>query len=253
MSRTVIAAVVAVVIAVLTAIVFFITSTSFDDKIRKDSENQLRRAYQVVGALTQLETIDVGNKAERLAADHSFVNALKSNSTSERDNQARLGFTKFTSNDKEGDVKPDLIALVDAQGNLVAMNDVPSVIAKQWKKEGDKPGDTIIPALNVVLGNRVIISDIWGDQNRMMKIGVAPVIDLEAPVPANDPDGVVIIGAVVVAYAQSAQAAQHDKRLLGTEIAYYDGQKVVTTSFTRGATTEEDTAKTKQLTEILQS
>ena len=103
-----------------------------------------------------------------------------SSSTSERDNQARLGFTRFTSKDKEGDLKPDMIALVDAQGNLVAMNDVPSVVAKQWKKEGDKPGDTIIPALNVVLGNRVIISDIWGDQNRMMKIGVAPVIDPDA-------------------------------------------------------------------------
>jgi hypothetical protein len=251
MSRTVIAAVVAVVIAVLTAIAFFITTTSFDDKIRKDSENQLRRAYQVVGALTQLETIDVGNKAERLAADHAFVNALKSSSTSERDNQARLGFTKFTSNDKEGDVKPDMIALVDSQGNLVAMNDMPSVVARQWKKEGDKPVDTIIPALNVVLGNRVIISDIWGDQNRMMKIGVAPVIDQDAPVPANDPDGVVIIGAVVVAYAQTAQQAQHDKALLGTEIAYYDGTRVVATSFTKGQTTEEDTAKAKALTDIM--
>jgi hypothetical protein len=253
MSRTVIAAVVALVIAVLTAIAFFITTTSFDDKIRKDSENQLRRAYQVVGALAQLESIDVANKAERLAADHAFVTALKSSSTSERDNQARVGFTKFTSNDKEGDVKPDLIALVDAQGNLLAMNDVPSVVPKQWKKEGDKPGDTIIPALNVVLGNRVIISDIWGDNNRMMKIGVAPIIDPDAPVPANDPDGVVIIGAVVVAYAQTANQAQHDKLLLGTEIAYYDGTRVVATSFTKGASTEEDTGKAKALTDVFKS
>src|SRR5579862_7754884 len=148
MSRTVIAAVVAAVIAVLTAIAFFITSTSFDEKVRKDAESQLRRAYQVVQQLAQLESIDVSNKAERLAADHSFVTALKTSSTSERDNQARLGFTRFTSKDKEGDLKPDMIALVDAQGNLVAMNDVPSVVPKQWKKEGDKAGDTIIPALN---------------------------------------------------------------------------------------------------------
>ena len=71
MSRTVIAAVVAVVIAALTAIAFFITSTSFDEKVRKDAESQLRRAYQVVQQLAQLESIDVSNKAERLAADHS--------------------------------------------------------------------------------------------------------------------------------------------------------------------------------------
>ena len=252
MSRTVIAAVVAAVIAVLTAIAFFITSTSFDEKVRKDAEGQLRRAYQVVQQLAQLESIDVSNKAERLAADHSFVTALKTSSASERDNQARLGFTRFTSKDKEGDLKPDMIALVDAQGNLIAMNDVPSVVAKQWKKEGDKAGDTIIPALNVALGNRVIISDIWGDQNRMMKIGVAPVIDPDAPVPATDPDGVVIIGAVVVAYAQTAQQAQHDKLLLGTEIAYSDGNRVVATSFTKNAS-EEDTSKGKQLTDIVKS
>jgi len=251
MSRTVIAAVVAVVIAALTAVAFFVTSTSIDDKVRKDAESQLRRAYQVVGQLAQLEAIDVANKAERLAADRAFVTALKSESSTERNNEARLGFTKFTSNEKEGDLKPDIIALVDAQGNIVAMNDVPSIIPKQWKKEGTN--DTIIPALNVVLGNRVIISDIFDYQDRMMKIGVAPVIDPDAPVPASDPDGVVIIGAIVVAYAQTANEAQHDKTLLGTEIAYYDGNRVFATSFTKNGSLEEDTGKGKQLTDILKS
>ena len=130
MSRTVIAAVVAVVIAALTAVAFFVTSTSIDNKIRNDAEAQLRRAYGVVGQLAQLEAIDVANKAERLAAEREFVNALKSESQSERYNQSRLGFTKFTSNEKEGDRKPDIIALVDAQGNIVAMNEVPSVVAE---------------------------------------------------------------------------------------------------------------------------
>src|SRR5512144_2120513 len=176
MSRTVIAAVVAIVIAVLTAVAFFVTSTSYSDKVRKDAEGQLRRSYQVVQQLAQLEAIDVANKAERLAADKAFVTALKSESGSERSNQSRVGFTKFTSNEKEGDIKPDIIALVDANGNLIAMNDVASVVPKQWQKP-DKPNETVIPALNVVLGSRVIISDIWNDRGRMMKIGVAPVID----------------------------------------------------------------------------
>ena len=252
MSRTVIAAVVAIVIAALTAVAFFVTSTSYSDKVRKDAEGQLRRSYQVVQQLAQLEAIDVANKAERLAADKAFVNALKSESASERANQSRVGFTKFTSNEKEGDIKPDLIALVDANGNLIAMNDVASVVPKQWQKP-DKPNETVIPALNVVLGSRVIISDIWNDRGRMMKIGVAPVIDSDAPVPANDPDGVVIIGAVVVAYAQTAQLAQQDKRLLGTEIAYYDQQKVVATSFTKSGGNEEDTGKGAQLTDLVKN
>jgi hypothetical protein len=251
MSRTVIAAVVAVVIAALTAVAFFVASTSIDDKVRKHAESQLARAYQVVGQLGQLEGIDIANKAERLAAEREFVTALKSESQSERGNQSRLGFTKFTSSDKETGRKPDIIALVDAQGNIVAMNEVSSVVPKQWKKEGTN--DTIIPALNVVLGNRVIISDIWDYNDRMMKIGVAPVIDPDAPVPASDPDGVVIIGAIVVAYAQTAQEAQHDKRLLGTDVAYYNGNRVFATSFTKGESTEEDTSKGKQLADIVKS
>lgn len=250
MSRTIIAAVVAVVIVALTAIAFFVTSTSFDERVRKDAEAQLRRAYGVVQQLAQLEAIDVANKAERLAADKAFVIALKSESAVERNNQSRIGFSNFTSNEKEGDVKPDMIALVDASGNLIAMSDVASVVPKQWKKDDTKAGDTIIPALNVVLGNRVIISDIWNDRGRMMRIGVAPVIDRDAPVPATDPDGVVIIGAVLVAYAQTAEQARQDKRVLGTDIAYYDGGKVVATSFTKGPN-EEDTAKGAQLSAIV--
>jgi hypothetical protein len=252
MSRTVIAAAVAIVIAVLTAVAFFVTSTAYSDKVRKDAEGQLRRSYQVVQQLAQLEAIDVANKAERLAADKSFATALKSESASERSNASRVGFTKFTSNEKEGDLKPDMIALVDAGGNLVAMSDVASVVPKQWIKP-DKPNETIIPGLNVVLGNRVIISDIWNDRGRMMKIGIAPVIDTDVVAPANDPDGVVIIGAILVAYSQTAQLAQQDKRLLGTEIAYYDQGRVVATSFTKGSGTEEDTAKAAQLTELIKS
>ena len=86
------------------------------------------------------------------------------------------------------------------------------------------------------------------------RLGEAPpVIDADAPVPANDPDGVVIIGAVVVAYAQTAQQAQMDKRLLGTEIAYYDDQRVVATSFTKNNTNEEDTAKAGQLSALVKA
>jgi hypothetical protein len=252
MSRTVITVVVAAVIAALMAVAFFVTSTSLDDKVRKDAEAQLRRAYGVVGQLAQLEAIDVANKAERLAANKSFVLALKAtDSKAERERQARLGFTSFTAarKDNEKDIRPDIIALVDAQGNVVAMSDMPSgaLVPSMWKAEGGK--DTVIPALNFVLGTRAILSDIWINQESMMRIGVAPVIDPDAPVPASDPDGVVIIGAVVVAYAQTAIQAQNDKSLLGTEIAYYDGQKVLATSFTHGAAS--DTGKVSALNDIL--
>ena len=247
MSRTVLAVVVAVVIAALTASAFVVASASSDDRVRKDADAQLLRARQLVGKLSELEAIDIENKAERLAADINFVNAIKTRSST----GARLGFAKFTSNEKEGTVKPDIIALVDASGDVLAMNDVASVVPKMWKND---KGKTILPALDVVLGKRVIISDAWnyGDKG-MMKVGVAPVIDPDAPVSAADPDGVSIIGAVVVAYAQTAQEAQKDRALLGTEIAYYDGNHVISTSFTRTGSTEEDTNRSKQLAAVVEA
>lgn len=248
MSRTIIAAVIAAVIAVLTAVAFFVTSTSFDERAKKDADDQLARAYKVVAQLNQLKGIDVANKAERVAALTEFVTAIKTDSESERQSQARIGFQKFTSSDKEGDVRPDIIALVDATGSVLAMHDVPSVPPKVWKND---KGETILPALGVVLGKKVIISDIWQkDEKSLMRVGVAPVIDPEAPINPKDPEGVTIIGAIVVAYAQTSKEAQRDAGLLGTEIAYYDGKRVISSSFTR-AGTEEDTAKAKKLTELL--
>jgi len=177
----------------------------------------------------------------------AFVTAIKSESATERANQARIGFANFTSNLKgdKGDLVPDLIALVDARpatkGQLIAMSDVASVVAKQWTKEGGQPGETIIPALNVVMNARVILSDMWNDGGHMMRIGVAPVIDPDAVAAADNPEGVVIIGAVLVAYAQTADQARQDKRTLGTEIAYYDNGKVTGTGFTEAPNEEEPT------------
>lgn len=249
MSRTVIAAVVAAVIAGLTAIAYFVTSQSFDERARKDADVALTRAHQVVQRLNQLQGIDVSNKAERLAALPEFVGAIKS-SGEDRRRQAQIGFQKFMSADKEGAIKPDIIALVDDSGDMLAMHEVPTVVPKQWKNAKD---ESILPALNVVLRKRVIISDIWDyGEKGMMKIGVAPVIDPDNVNPKN-PEGVSIIGAIVVAYAQTAQNAKTDKGLLGTEIAYFDGKRVVASSFTRSNGGDEDRAKAGELTKLLES
>ncbi len=259
MSRTVIAAVVAAVIAAVTAIAYFVTSSSFEQRVRNDADGTFQRAYPGVDQLTQLESIVTLNKAERLAAEPEFAAALMTDSADERQRQSLIGFQKFTADERQGDVRPDIIALVDAgtlpgrqRGNILAMNGVPTVVPKQWQKDV-KPGDppqTVIPALNVVLGKKVIISDIWNNGAKgMMKIGVAPVINPDVQPTAANPDSN-IIGAIVVAYSQTAQEAQKAQKLLGADIAYVDGKSVVATSFSRGGT-EEDTAKAHQLNDYL--
>lgn len=252
MSRTVIAAVVAAVIAALAAIAYFVTSKSFDERAKRDADAQLNRAHGVIGQVNQLEGIDVANKAEWLASFPEFLSAIKSENV--RASQARLGFQKFTADEKKSPVKPDIIALLDKAGNVLAMSDVPGVVPKQWMND---KGESILPAINVVLKKKIIISDIWiKDQKSMMKVGVAPIIDPEAIIPAEDTEGAAAIaGAIVVAYSQSAKETQKDKSLLGADLAYYnvgkdkDGKPqfdIIASSFTR-ANAEEDTAKAQAL------
>jgi len=158
MSRTVIAAVVAVVIAVLTAIAFFVTSASFEERARKDAKAALERSHPLIKQINVLEAIDVQNKAERLSAFPELVKAITSQNPSERTSQARIGFQRFTSNEKEGERRPDIIALVDKEGNVVAMHDAPSIVPKMWKNEKGQP---ILPAIASALARRNIISDVW--------------------------------------------------------------------------------------------
>ncbi len=258
MSRTVITAVVGVVIAVLTAIAYFMSGVSLDKDGRTRADARLNRAYQVVQRIDRLASSDVEGKAERLAAKNEFVRAIKakaSNSLNESTNQARLGFQKFMAEEKGGQ-RPDRIALIDGNGEVVAEHEVGSV-AKQWKNEDSKETNptklpTTIPAVNVALNKRVLIADQWNDGKQVMRIGVAPVIDPEAP-NIKDPESPVIIGAIMVAYAQTGKSAQADKTLLGTDIAYFDNKRVVASSFTRGGSDAEDTTKASHLTALLAS
>src|SRR5262245_15425626 len=123
MSRTVISVVVAGVIVALTAIAFFVTSASYDERARKDADAQLGRAYYVIQRLGQLQSIDVSNKAERLASQPWFISAINL-SGADRNREANLGFQRFMADEKQGTLRPDIIALVDKKGELLAMHEV---------------------------------------------------------------------------------------------------------------------------------
>jgi hypothetical protein len=255
MSRTVITAVVGVVIAALTTIVFFVSNVSLKTAAHDRSDKAENRAYQVVQRLATLQGLDARDKAERLAARPEFLNAIGTTSETERASQARLGFQKFMADPSEKNaVKPDIIALVRKDGELLAMHEVDSITGNDWRndKKESNPNKipTILPAVNVVFAKRMIIADWWSTKGGgLMRIGVAPVIDFSQATKDN-PDGV-NVGAIVVAYAINSKSAQSDKALLGTEIAYLDQKRVVATSFTRGTSNDEDTAKASQLNEMI--
>ncbi len=251
MSRTVIAAVVAVVIAALTAIAFFVSNISVEGRISKRADAQVTRAYQVLKRLSQLQGIEVSGKAERLASKPEFLSAINTGSEGERISQARIGFQKFMAEEGGGTLKPDIIALLNAKGDLLAMHEVASVTASDWRNESTNETNpnkkpTILPSVNIALRSKMIVNDLWNQKGGLMRIGVASITDVPDPKTGE----VKIAGAIVVAYAVTAKAAQADKALLGTDVAYIDGNKVLATSFTRGGT-DEDTGKSAQVGDLI--
>ena len=235
MSRTVIGAIVAIAIAAVTAVTYTVVTSGLKDRVRKDAE-----AMMVPGRLPQqaknnatLVALDTFKKVEGLAKDEQVIAALRS--AIDRGRNAELAFQKFRAS-KEG-AEPDMLALVDKDGNIVAMDGVNNPVAGELKQGGK----IAWPGLALALTQKVYLSEIWNYPGKgLMRVGVATVVDEEAPL-AEGGIGTGITGAVVLAYAQSAKAARAEHRVLGAELAYFDGGQVFATSFRRGENTEDTT------------
>lgn len=235
MSRTVITAVVAVVILALTGLAYLLISSSIEEKNQRDSQSRVLRARQMLEQTVQLDVVSTLTKAERLAADEGFVRAVRLDGL-ERANAAKLAFERFSAKETR-DRTADIIALVDEGGNVIAMSGVSTVVARLWKND---KGELIWPSVALALQQRIIISDVWDYQDKgMMRVGVASVVDPEAP-------NAKPVGAVVVAYSQTAREAQRQAAMFGAQVAYYDDARVYATSFVRSSA-EEDTAKRAEL------
>jgi hypothetical protein len=226
MSRTIIWGIVAAVIAALTAAAYFITGASLDEAARKQTRDQVVRAQNLLTQTAKLEALGLQKDVERLSIDSGLLRAAKSEAPGERTSQSSLAFQRFNASSTDV-VKPDIIALVDATGDIVAMAGG-SVPAKEWK---GADGKVIWAAVDEALGRKIVISEIWDYPGKgLMRVGVAPVIDVEAPVPPGDEDGVVIVGAVVLAYSMTSAQAQEMERNLGTDVAYFSNGRVDATS-----------------------
>ncbi len=198
----------------------------------------------------QLEGLGILKKAEVIAADPGLLRALKADNPQDRIRESNLAFGRFKSD--QGDSVPDILAVIDATGDIVAMDGVSNPSPAEWKKGGQKTGDLLFAGLDLALKKRVIISEIWNFSGKgLMRVGIAPVIDPEATVPAADDNGVVIIGAVVAAYSLTADEARKQEQLLGADVAYFDNKQVFATSFKRDGRPEEDTGMQKLLSGAL--
>jgi hypothetical protein len=238
MTRSIIGGIVAIVIAALTATAYFVTTNRLEGDIRKDTEARVKRARGLLERTAQLEGLGVLKKAEALAAESHLLGALKADNPGDRVREANRAFATFKSD--QSDAQPDILALVNINGDILAEDGVSNPLAGEWK---NAQGQAVFPALQYLTKKpykRVIISEIWNYPGKgLMRVGVAPVIDPEALPTKDNPDAV--LGMVVTAYSLTSAEARKQERLLGADVAYFDGSQIFATSFMRGSKDEEDT------------
>lgn len=240
MSRALIGGVVAVLIAVLTLAAYLVATSSLEDRIRGDVKRRVARSQALLGKTAELEGLALLKRAEALASDPAFATSIGGEDASKRNPQlAERGFKRFRAKQATGEVLPDVLALVDTKGSIVALmsgdKEVVNPIPDLYLRDGKIKYRAIDLALKAAPEKRQIVSEIWDYETiGPMKAAVAPVVDIDVGE---------TVGAVIVAYSITADEASRQRDLLGAEVAYFYGEKVTASSFGGGKGTAVALAK----------
>jgi hypothetical protein len=230
MSRAKLAAVVAVLLAAITATAYTLTTSSLEKKIKEDVKNQVSRKRDLLFQTASLESLDLMKRADGFARTPGIAAGLAQADPKQAElavaqgiREALLNVSQKTSKDKGGEEeeKPDFLAVVNKDGQLVAI-DPAGPFPTDWK--------TKYPTVAQSLEKRRTAKDIWQWEQATMKVGVAPVVDRTT----NE-----VLGAVVVAYPLSAEEAAHNASLLGAQVAYFFDKRLRATSFGKSGAPEE--------------
>ena len=130
----------------------------------------------------RLDLLNTQGQADTLAKDGGVITALRTTATIDRVRESDLAFSRFHSNNA-GQTQPDVLALVDAAGNIVAMDGVNNPVASELK---GKDGKLFWRGLALTLDSgatRPAIAEIWIYPGRgLLRSGLAPVVDRQTAV-----------------------------------------------------------------------
>ena len=213
MSRAKIALVVAIVISAITAGLYVSTTSTLEKTIKDDVKGRVRKAKELLIKNATFDALDLIKRAEGFARTPGFAAALANSDPRAQELNAAQSIREALSNLKENEAKPDFVALVNKDGNLVAI-DPAGPFPTDWKAR--------YPAVATTIVQRRSAKDVWDWENAPMKVGVAPVVDRAT----NE-----VLGAIVVAYPLNAAEANEQAKLLDMHVAYFFKEKVRATSF----------------------
>ncbi|HET6614118.1 MAG TPA: MXAN_5187 C-terminal domain-containing protein [Kofleriaceae bacterium] len=218
MSRALIGGIVAAIIAALTLTAYFVTTSRLEAQIEGDVTTRVAKAQELLIQNGSLEGLGLLKRVEVISQDGAFVRALSADRRGAAADIANLAFRKVRQGLGRGEPRPDIMALTDKTGQLVALLDVPNPVPDQWIDNGKVK----YPPLALALEKGQITTQVLDLDRGLMKVGVAPVTDYSVGE---------VVGAVVIAYSLGSEEARRQYELLGAHVAYFYGDTVHATSF----------------------
>jgi len=233
MSRTVIGGIVAVAIAALTAVLYFLASAGLNRPLQRESRGLIKRAPEQVLNNATLTALDTYNKVEVLSHDALILAALRTTVPDERARASNQAFQQFRAKREREGMAPDMLALVDATGAIVAMDGVNNPVAGEFKKNDQ----LVWKGLALAVAQPTLLTEIWNYPGKgVMRVGLGSVVDPDQVDAAGKPK---VLGAVVLAYVFTSKAAREQQAIVGADVAYFDGSQVFASSFRRGDESED--------------
>lgn len=244
MSRSVIGAVLAALIAVLTGTAYWVTTSKLEGGIHEDVKQRVAKAQELLIQNSSLEMLRLLKHAEALAMDPKLAEAL-SGTGEEREEagpnpvMAEQVFKKFRAGLSPDEAQPDIMAMTDDNGRLVALMSGSTPVTSPVPDTYLQAGKIKYPALEASIENQIVTSEIWDyEGSGAMKVTVAPILDTEINT---------TLGTVLVAYAITSPEAKKQQALLGAHVVYFYGKAIHATSF--GSAKEQRASLGKSLFE----
>ncbi|MCP4444726.1 MAG: hypothetical protein GY811_05175 [Myxococcales bacterium] len=241
MSRAAIGAVLGALIAVITGAAYMMTTSSLEGGIRDDVEQRVAKAQELLIQNSSLEMLRLLKHAEALALDPKLVDSLGGGSEEAESGPdpliAEAVFKKFRAGLSPDEAQPDIMAITDDRGKLIALMSGPNPVPDPVPDTYLSAGKIKYPALDASVANQIVTSEIWDyEGSGAMKVTVAPVLD---------PETGSTLGTVLVAYAITQPEARKQEALLGARVVYFYDKGIHTSSF--GSAKEQQSSLGKML------
>jgi hypothetical protein len=221
----------AVVIGLTTIAVVLSVRTTLGNRVETEVQKRIERAQATWPSLDVLRGIDLTNETAQLAREDEFGTLFDKKSTDEQRQAAFVAVSARNARLEAAGHKADLIAVVAANGHVVARDlNINAMYDDDLKGRYPSVGKALDGVAN---------KDVWNFDGHLYRVGTAPIRSKAGQV----------VGALVVGYVASASDAASDRDRLGTDVAYFLDGKIHASSFHRegGSESAEEKALAGQL------